>query len=158
VRFFFYGTLMDLDLLRMVLGRDLAAAALRPAILTGYRRGIIRGRSYPMLVPRAHGSVDGVLARDFDEADALRLTWYEHDHYDIRLCRPRLACGLRVAAWTFVPRCGGGMPPGAAWSLPTWQRRHKAAFLARLTREIGAGGPAPRKMAQAKNAWRRRRP
>ena len=157
MRFFFYGTLMDRDLLRMVLGRDLAAAALQPAVLSGYRRGIVRGRSYPMLVPRAHGCVDGVLAQGFDEADALRLTWYEHDLYDIRLCRPRLPSGLRATAWTYVPR-PGGMPPGPAWSLATWQRRHKPAFLARLTRELAAGGPAPRKVAQAKNAWRRRQP
>ena len=58
MRFFFYGTLMDRDVLACVLARPVIAAALKPATLRGWRRCSVRGASYPVVV-RDRGQLAG---------------------------------------------------------------------------------------------------
>ena len=43
MRFFFYGTLMDRDLLSLVLGRRVEQRTLKPALLRGYRGSALKG-------------------------------------------------------------------------------------------------------------------
>ena len=71
---FFYGTLRDPDLLRLVLGRD---AVLMPADLPGYRAVWAEGESFPLLIGDAHARATGVLARDLGAEDVARLNFYE---------------------------------------------------------------------------------
>jgi hypothetical protein len=61
LRFFFYGTLIDADVRRLVLGR-LAPDEVEPATLSGWRRVKLAGVTYPGIVPDAKGWVEGVLA------------------------------------------------------------------------------------------------
>ena len=50
MRYFFFGTLMDQDVLSVVLGRRPAPGMIRSASLAGYRRFRARCESYPVLV------------------------------------------------------------------------------------------------------------
>src|SRR3546814_2610376 len=59
--YFFYGTLCDPDVLRLVLGYRPSRRQLAPAVLTGFRRKIAKGRRYPMLVPAPAGCIRGLV-------------------------------------------------------------------------------------------------
>ncbi|MBL8834369.1 MAG: gamma-glutamylcyclotransferase, partial [Rhodospirillales bacterium] len=50
MRFFFYGTLIDPDVRRAVLGR-LAPASVEPATLKGWRRFSAKGVTFPIARP-----------------------------------------------------------------------------------------------------------
>lgn len=128
---FFYGTLMDLDVLSRVTGRPFTADALLPATLTGWRRVRALGEPYPIVLPEPGGVVQGVVVRDLTEADVAKLSHYEGTKYDL------------VPADAEI----GGKPhpvrfyrPGPAfkadpepWVFENWLKDEKAAFLVRIT-------------------------
>lgn len=130
LQFFFYGTLMDEDVLRAVVGPK-AYAFLEPAVLPGWRRASVPGASYPIVV-RAHGrGVEGVLAWGFDTIGRDRMIAYEGDEYDLARL-PVIVRGKRVDAHVFVPRLDRPVRAGGSWDFETWQRRSKPAFLREL--------------------------
>ena len=61
---FFYGTLMDVDVVAKVLARPFAERELVPAFLRGWRRLAVRNASYPVILPDPASRVEGrLLAR-----------------------------------------------------------------------------------------------
>ncbi|KIL99699.1 hypothetical protein CCC_03871 [Paramagnetospirillum magnetotacticum MS-1] len=128
---FFFGTLMDGDVLAVVLGHPCAPQAQEPARLSGWRRVTIAGRSYPMLIPHATGVVEGILVSGLDETDRDRLSYYEGPEYRIGLLPVRLKDGREVTAEAYL-----GKPEVNAsreeWRLDTWRLRHKRAALTRI--------------------------
>jgi gamma-glutamylcyclotransferase (GGCT)/AIG2-like uncharacterized protein YtfP len=126
VRFFFYGTLMDADLRRQVLGREIV---IEPAVALGFRRVGVAGRGYPMLLPYGPGRVEGLLA-DMDDEAVRRLTRYEGPEYRTAVIEV-LVKGGRLEASVFL--CHPGIADdGRPWSLETWRRRHKRDVLRRV--------------------------
>jgi hypothetical protein len=126
--FFFYGTLLDEDVRRLVLGPEAARLKLVPARLPGYRRVAKGHSSAPLLARRRGASVEGLLARGLDRRQAARLRHYEGRNYCLARCRVRLAGGKACAAMVYlgegrIPLCRG------SWRLSQWQRRSKRAFL-----------------------------
>jgi hypothetical protein len=150
--YFFYGTLCDPDVQRLVLGYRPGPRQLRPARLPGYRRKRARGRSYPVLLRAPGGRVTGLLFRAARTADAARLADYEGPEY-ITLSLPvrrgggALDAGAAGAgagrARVFLPAGTGSSERLAAgfddWKLTRWQRRDKTAFL----RSMHDQGPMP---------------
>src|SRR5690606_32610492 len=101
--FFFYGTLLDDDVRAAVLGRTAPACAPVPAVLAGFRRVPVSGRSFPALIADPRGRVDGALLAGLDAAAAARLSYFEGPEYD-PLLRPVVdAAGVSRDAWVFVP-------------------------------------------------------
>jgi len=150
--YFFYGTLCDPDVQRLVLGYRPGPRQLRPARLPGFRRKRARGRSYPVLLRAARGRVDGLLFSPARPEDAARLTAYEGPEYVTRSLPVRRTAALQASAKR--PRAGRArvfLPAGAArgqsvlaaafddWGLKRWQRHDKAAFL----RSMHDQGPMP---------------
>lgn len=156
MRFFFYGTLMDPDVLALVVGRPLADGARAPATLPDVRRVRVRGRGFPMLLPAAGAGVDGVVVEGLDRNAAIRVTWFESEGYDIVRRRVVLADGRAVPAWVYMPR-PGALRSGGGWDFGRWQRREKPAYLARLGAARGSWRPTARELAAAADAWDRRR-
>lgn len=137
MRFFFYGTLMDRDVLARVLGRPVAAAALKPAILRGWRRTGIQGASYPIVVRDKAGHVEGMTLDRVSEPEAARLAAYEGPRYSlVRLFADYPGVGPR-AVFVFQPRYGAFTATGEDWSLSAWRALHKERFLAALGRRDG---------------------
>ncbi len=68
--YFFYGTLCDADVLKLILGYRPSPRQLRPARLPGWRRKRPRGRSYPVLLRAAGSQVAGLLFRPARASDA----------------------------------------------------------------------------------------
>lgn len=141
MRFFFYGTLLDADIRRLVLGRGALGLAVEPATLGGYRRVSLRRRSYPAVVPDPLGSVAGCLARGLDAGAAERLAAFEGGEYEPVLCAVSTevstgvstGVGRTLPAWVFVAG-GAAVLSTMPWDFATWRRRHKRAFQRRLCR------------------------
>jgi hypothetical protein len=127
--FFFYGTLRDPDVVAAVLGRRPAAAP-EPAEVQGWRAAPVTGASYPVLVPDPGYTATGVLLGGLTPADIRRLVAYEGPGY--RMAGITVArTGDMVEAQVFLPVSGIAHSSGV-WSFETWQKSHRAAWLARL--------------------------
>lgn len=132
--FFFYGTLCDPDVQRLILGYRPGPRQFQPARLPGWRRKHARGRSYPMLLRAPGNGVDGLLFFPVRPGDAQRLTAYEGPEYVTRSLplHRRGKTGTASRARVFLP-AGAALPASFHdWSLSRWQRRDKAAFLRSL--------------------------
>lgn len=131
--FFFYGTLCDADVRKLVFGRAVAAV---PAILADHEAvPVARGR-FPMLAFQRGRTAAGVLCRGLGLMEAARLGFYEHEGRDYGVRRLAVTAeGAAHEAWTYVPlatlRRGSGR-----WDLAEWQRFAKRDFLARAARAM----------------------
>ncbi|ARJ68176.1 hypothetical protein WV31_14855 [Magnetospirillum sp. ME-1] len=134
---FFFGTLMDEEVLAAVLGRTADPALMEPARLGGWRRTNIAGRTYPMLIPHPTGAVEGLLVRGLDERDCRRLDHYEGPEYRVGCLMVRRRDGTEAMAESYL--CPPGVTGGREeWRLETWRLRHKRAALTRI-RALMAG-------------------
>lgn len=126
---FFFGTLMDLDVLEYLLERPVDLDDLRPAEIRGFRRKRALEASYPVLVPQEDGAVVGWLLRRATARDIARINHYESGEYRAELRHVVTGDGCEVAAWLYL-----GLDhlevSDASWSLVQWQRRDKADFFA----------------------------
>ena len=126
---FFFGTLMDADILAFVLDRRVGPHELAPASLAGFGRVGTRAGSYPVLVPARGTAVAGVLLHRASRRDIARINHYESEEYAAELRLVTTPAGRRPA-WLFR-----GLDhleaDGVPWTLPAWQAGHKAGFLAR---------------------------
>jgi Gamma-glutamyl cyclotransferase, AIG2-like len=84
MRFFFYGTLIDPEILRSVLQRSVDPIRRRKAVLKGYRRVYRRGASYPIIIADTTAQVEGVVVSELTNRDIMLLTMYEGQEYEIR--------------------------------------------------------------------------
>jgi hypothetical protein len=129
-RLFFYGTLLDPDIQRRVIGRVLA---LRPATLAGFRRVRAAGKWFPILVPGLAGDrVAGALAQGLTAREIARIVAYENDGYALKPVTVELAAGARARALVFLPGSGGSnalKPTAEPWDLAEWQRSVKPRVL-----------------------------
>jgi Gamma-glutamyl cyclotransferase, AIG2-like len=156
MRCFFFGTLMDSELRRVVLGRALPQAALRRAFLPGFARYRVRGEAFPLLVAEAGGRVDGVLAAGIGANEAARIHWYESDDYDIRETEVHLAADRVTSAFC----CLAGAKArhdGVPWDFERW-RREDRAFALLLARDwMACFGSADVDRAERNYRLRKRR-
>jgi hypothetical protein len=130
MRFFFYGTLMDEDVRRAVLGvRSLAPT--EKATLKGWRRVKMAGVTYPMIVRARNHAVDGVLMHGVDARARDLLQRYEGDEYTMLGIEVQTGDSA-ISANMFVPRPGLAVRGRGPWDLETWRRRHKRRFLGGL--------------------------
>jgi hypothetical protein len=81
MRMFFYGTLMNCDLLSHVLGRPIPRRIVLPAMLRGFSRSAVQGLSYPIILRKPTASVRGVMLDGVTAADCDRLCSYEGKNY-----------------------------------------------------------------------------
>lgn len=133
MQLFVYGTLMDPDVLRVVLGRPLPEAQREEAEIFGFRRVHVPGRNYPMLQPH-HGSgrVAGLLVHRLDAEAVHRLVVYEGSEYHLVPLLVSNAEGHGVRAGVFL--CDRSVPQGHRdWFLEVWVRRYKRTFLRRAS-------------------------
>ncbi len=151
MEYFFYGTLMDGDVLARVLGRRLPPAHMEAAVIEGYRRLYVAGAWYPMLVPEPGGRVEGRLASGIDAAAAARIAQFESDAYELEALPVRAARRGAVRALAFMARPGVAASP-EEWDLASWRRRHKRTYMrlvggwmagSRGRGRAAGGGPSP---------------
>ncbi|MCR9071975.1 MAG: gamma-glutamylcyclotransferase [Alphaproteobacteria bacterium] len=126
-RYFFFGTLMDRDVLELVLGRSVADDAFEAAALYGYHRVRVRKDSFPMLVADPGASVDGIVYRTRNAEEDARILFFEDFDYGLLPCRPRTSEGMVDAMFCGIDTAVE--PSDEPWDLETWGPRYKAGFL-----------------------------
>lgn len=136
-RFFFYGTLLDPDVVAFVLGRRLPPASFAPGLLPGHKRRRAEGKSYPIVVRAPNSDVAGAVVGGLSTQDVERLAAYEGPGYRIVTVGVKGA-GRYGMVSMFVPLISHLQPTGEAWDLALWQRRHKRAFIGRLRDALSA--------------------
>lgn len=139
--FFFYGTLMDPDLLGLVIARAGPIAGLEVAHLNGYRTASLDGQSYPALKEEAGARATGLLARGLNVEEAARISYYESDLYRIESLEIETAAGQSATAWAFTS--GPGMVMGGEWDFEAWRRLHKGPTVEGMKRGLKRGTGAP---------------
>lgn len=130
VPLFLYGTLMDEDVLRHLLRRDLGADRPVPARLRGFRRVAAANADYPVLVPDPDGEVDGVLLRA-TAADVRRINHCEDD-YRAALFPVAVEGDGTLPAWVYLARPDLIAPDDRPWDPELWRRYRKADLFARI--------------------------
>jgi hypothetical protein len=128
--YFFYGSLMDADVLSAVLGKRVPPTRFRPARLVGHRCLCNRRDEFPVIVADPGTDVAGVLVRGIGAAAARRLARYEGPGYALAKRSVATATG-RIDAHVFVP-VRPGISIGKAWNFQAWRRRHKRRLLRAL--------------------------
>lgn len=86
MRLFFFGSLMDGELMRVVLDRDIGDLQFTEAELLGYERRRAKGESFPIVVPTPGGRVEGRLVEGLTARDVACIQWYESDDYRLAPC------------------------------------------------------------------------
>jgi hypothetical protein len=125
--YFFFGTLMDRDVLAAVLDRPVPEGELRQAWLHDYRRVRAATACYPVLVPAPGLVVGGVLFHPASARDEVRIRHFEDGEYVERWLVAQLPGG-RLAARVFFSLETLGCTDDP-WNLAEWAHRHKETFL-----------------------------
>jgi gamma-glutamylcyclotransferase (GGCT)/AIG2-like uncharacterized protein YtfP len=95
---FVYGTLMDPEICRSLLGRT---PLREPAELAGYERRTVRHASYPAITATAGTTVRGLLLRRISNSELAVLDDYEGDEYERIRVKARVN-EIDVEAWAYV--------------------------------------------------------
>lgn len=127
MRFFFFGTLADADLLALVIGRPRPGSPVS-ARLADHRLATVRGETFPMLVPASGAWVPGVVIEGFDEADYDRILFFESIDYAPRDVSVVLGPSETVPAIAFIAT-DAIADDGRPWDGDLWRRQDKAACL-----------------------------
>ncbi len=134
MRFFFYGTLMDRDLVSLVLRRPIQADRFRPAILRDHERRAIAGETFPAIARVRGGSVEGVVVDGFTAADFAKLSAYEGASFTVTAGTAEIVGvgprGVRI----FVIKPGVYRLADTDWDVEAWRRDHKTATLDAIRR------------------------
>jgi hypothetical protein len=129
--FFFYGTLLDPDVMALVIGRRLPPSAFVPAVLPGHSRRRAKGMTYPIVVRDPADEVLGAVVGGLTSRDVARLAAYEGPGYRIASLKVRIAGDLaRVSV--FEPIATRLRPSQSRWDYALWKGRDKRPFVNRL--------------------------
>ncbi len=132
--YFFYGSLMDADVLSAVIGERIEPARLALARLPGFMRLRARNSAFPLIVPAPEEKegVEGVLVRGLSATAVRRLARYEGAAYTAMRRPVVVTASGRRDAYVFVST-RPGRATGQAWDFEAWRRRHKRRLLRMLT-------------------------
>ena len=130
-----YGSLLDTDVRRLVLGRCRA----RAAVLAGWHRVYVAGTVYPGIQP-LEGAETGVLVLDALNHGAIaRCDAFEGAEYERRLLPVRFEAGGSVGQAMFYVPTSATRLTERPWRYDrAWRARHGRAFLA-MTKEAMRG-------------------
>lgn len=124
---------MDLELLEAVIGRAAEGLTFRPGWLEGYAAETALGYSFPTLVPRPSGRVDGKLTHGLTNADIARIAYFEDTEYapvtfDVATEQTTVAAQVFMATTSLKST-------GSPWSFDHW-RAHEKPLLVAVTKRV----------------------
>lgn len=125
---FIYGTLLDKDILRAVLGRNIADNEYLEAEVFGVAKYTYPGDSFPILKPQLNSKAQGAVLFNLSTTDLDRINFYEGDEYGFVEIEAQLADGRKIAA-QYNAATDQQIDSQSPWLLSDWQRDEKARFL-----------------------------
>jgi len=128
VSFFFYGTLIDPDVRRLVLGVESQKLNVMPAWLPRFTVRYVLRAKYPALRPKPGARAAGIVITGLSRKQALTLDRYEGDGYRRNIRMVRLADRRPSSAFVYMPLAKLRIDP-RRWIFETWHARDKAKFL-----------------------------
>jgi len=131
---FCFGSLMDRDVLGCVIGDEAAAGVkMEQAWLGGYRKVRLPHETYPMLVPEAEKSTEGVLIYGLEKDHLDRIVFFEGEEYELTPCQVKTEKSCSIEALFFDE---GIMPAPytVEWDYQHWLQHHKE-FMIRQSRK-----------------------
>lgn len=131
--FFFYGSLMDLELLEAVLDRGSSHLAFTPGWIDGHVAETALGYSFPTLVSRDGARTHGLVASGLTDEDVARISYFEDTEYEPVVVEAGTAQG-RVSAKVYMSTASLASS-GEAWVFEHWQQHHKRVLVA-VTRRV----------------------
>ena len=149
---FLYGTMLDREILELVLGRSIASSDLISARLAGVRRLKVPDESYPVLVESPDDEIEGAVLPKPGPTDWDRIAFFENVEYEHRPCQVELDDGTRMIAVFYSE---GSMVAGASetWTLDWWQTTHKPRLLPIIRDYMALFGDVS--LEEADNVWER---
>jgi Gamma-glutamyl cyclotransferase, AIG2-like len=131
--FFFYGSLMDLELLEAVIDRKAVGLAFTQGWLAGYAAETALGYTFPTLIERKGARVDGLVTQGLSDDDIARIAYFEDTEYapttvDVTTAEADLAAQVFMATTTLKSS-------GEPWSFDHWRQHHKPLLVA-VTRRV----------------------
>lgn len=119
---FFYGTLRDIALLEVVLGKPAEGLTPQAAILNDFAVSSVAEGPFPMIEQSTGARAEGVLVTGLGAQEIARLDFYEGGfNYDLQ----DVTLGDGQLAQVYVPQTGLWTPDGP-WSLSEWQDAYGA--------------------------------
>ncbi|MCA8928194.1 MAG: gamma-glutamylcyclotransferase [Alphaproteobacteria bacterium] len=135
-----YGTLLDAEVRRLVLGR----CRTRAGVLAGWERVYVAGEIYPGIRPRAGARTDLLVLDGLDAPALARGDAFEGEEYERQVLQFTFADGEPGEAMVYVPTPAirlSDRPWRYDW---LWRARHRRRFLAMtratMTRAAMMGG------------------
>jgi gamma-glutamylcyclotransferase (GGCT)/AIG2-like uncharacterized protein YtfP len=129
VSLFAYGTLQLPEVLHAVVGRRWQG---EPALLVGYARYRVRGKTYPAIVAEPAGNVAGLLYGGVDAEELALLDRYEGELYEHRTVNVRVGGGAHPALAYVLGEQHRSLLSGDAWELGEFEREHLAGYLQQI--------------------------
>ncbi|MFA7431368.1 MAG: gamma-glutamylcyclotransferase family protein [Rhodospirillaceae bacterium] len=127
---FVFGSLLDGDILDIVLGPGAAAPVQRDlATLTGFRRQRVNGEPFPMLVASDEAVVHGALLKGLGAEAWARLAFYEGRSYALRVLPVEAGPERRRCSAHVFFATGRLQDSGIPWDLDVWRRTEKPLAL-----------------------------
>lgn len=152
VDFFFYGTLRDAGVRRIVLGPEALSLSAVPATLEGYRCAPVERGRFPGVVAERGAATPGVLVRGVSLDAAARTGFFESEGSLYEVARKPLAVagGRDAEAWVYVAAAALPVEAGE-WRFEEWRRRWRQAILG----DAGAAmaGATPAELGRYRRAW-----
>ena len=168
MQFFFYGTLMDRELLALVIGRATDELRMEAATIHDFvcRRAL--NASFPILVPHPGGRVEGILVTDLTAADIARLKFYEGvDCEGSKYALTALPVEYRgelLSAQVFLPTAYIAADE-TVWDFDTWAAAERPLWMAMVEERMSRYGSIttaennalwPQMKAEVERRFRRR--
>ncbi len=131
-----YGTLLDAEVRRLVLGR----CRTRAATLNGWERLYVAGQTYPGVREQAGAATDVLVLEGLGPQALARGDAFEGPEYERRGVRVDFVDGSEGEAMLYVPTAGVRLSD-RRWRYDwAWRARYRTAFLA-MTRAAIGGSP-----------------
>ena len=118
---FCYGTLLESQIMRMVIGKEYT---MQDATLLGYSRYLVKGGDYPGVVQNPQGEAEGKLCLGVTSSDLKKLDRFEGELYRRQLVRVKAPYNRTVNAWCYVvPRRSSMRLSKKEWSLEEYRMK-----------------------------------